>query len=186
MTHFEYLAIAFTLLFTLAAMRLLGGLPYVIAASRRYGSHVAVCLFQLLGLAVAFWSFWSLNQVTWTFPRFLLALGMPAIIYFNTAALVPENPSEIVSWRDHYYAVRVRYFTGLACFAVVTTASTTVNVGLGWIHPARIGHLMLFCVGLVGAASASARVHRVLAFVLLGFTLLGLVTIFRDPEWLLE
>ena len=40
MTLFEYLAIAFSLVLSFAAMRLVAGLPYAVQADRRYWVHL--------------------------------------------------------------------------------------------------------------------------------------------------
>jgi hypothetical protein len=57
MTLFEYLAIAFSIVFSLSATRLLGGLSHVLQPERRYWVHAtAVCGWLLAAIAV-FWIF---------------------------------------------------------------------------------------------------------------------------------
>ena len=159
MTLFEYLAIAFSLLYSVAALRLLGGIPAAVDASRRYWVHLAMCFLVLLGVAASFWAFWSLREVVWTFPRFLLALFIPGLVYYCAAALIPENPEAVGSWRDHYFEVRGRFFTGFALFGVAAATSASVNLGMGLIHPARVVHVGAIVMGVVGSRSGSHRVH---------------------------
>ena len=59
MTLFEYLAIAFGLLYSVAALRVLGGLPVAMVPQRRYFPHLLLTFILLLFIATSFWSFWS-------------------------------------------------------------------------------------------------------------------------------
>ena len=99
MTLFEYLAIAFGLVCSIAALRVVGGLPFAVAPARKYSVQLAVRLFHILGTAAGFWTFWSFRGVDWTFPRFLLALTVPGVWYYCSSVLVPENPEVVLNWR---------------------------------------------------------------------------------------
>jgi len=183
-TLFEYLAIAFGLLFSVAALRLVGGLPYALKASRRYGPHLAMTIILLLGSAASFWTFWSLNGVAWTFPRFLLALAIPGSFYFSVVMLVPENPESVESWQKHYYDVRVRFYSGLVLWGLAAAVSASLNLSMPLGHPARLFQAVIVGVGLIGTASSSPRVH---AGIPLGIGLAGLLvalTIGAQPGWL--
>jgi hypothetical protein len=68
MTLFEYLAIAFGLLYSVAALRVLGGLPVALAQGLRSSLHLTLTVVNLLLIATSFWTFWSLRDVEWTFP----------------------------------------------------------------------------------------------------------------------
>ena len=105
MTIFEYLAISFSLVFSFTAMRLLAGLPYAVRRERVYWVHFSFVCVQLILTVVIFWAFWSYRDTEWTLPRFLLALGSPALIYFNACTLIPENPGAIESWREYFDSV---------------------------------------------------------------------------------
>ena len=181
---FEYLAIAFGLLFSVAALRLLGGLPYAMNASRRYGPHLGMTIILLLGSAASFWTFWSLNGVTWTFPRFLLALAIPGALYFSVAMLVPENPEDIGSWRDHYFDVRVRFYGGLTLWGVAAAASASVNLAMPLGHPARLFQAVMIATGLVGMSSSSRKVHAAIPIGVGVAGLLVALTIGAQPGWL--
>jgi hypothetical protein len=185
MTLFEYLAIAFSLLYSLAALRLLGGLPAALAPGRRYSLHLGLSVLLLLWVAISFWTFWSLRDVDWTFPGFLIALAVPGLLYYCAAVLIPENPNDVESWRTLYFDVHRRCFGGLAAWAVAAAVSATVNLGMGLGHPARAVHAVGTVVGLVGATSSSPRVHRALV-VLMALLLMGASLAQLEPDWLAQ
>lgn len=186
MTLFEYLAIAFSLVLSFAAMRLVGGLPYALERTRRYPVHLGVLGLLLFSIPIVFWAFWSYRDVTWTFPKFLLGLASPATMYFLTATLIPENPGEVPSWREYYYAVRVRYFVAVILLAIIVAVATTILIDLPLNHPARLGHATLLGIGVVGASTANPRVHGgivVASLLMAGFLA---ATIFVQPSSLIQ
>lgn len=163
MTLFEYLAIAFSLVFSSAAMRLVGGLPHAFDARKRYWVHLTFVGLQLLVTLTGFWAFWSFRDISWNLGSFTLALIGPSLLYFNACTLIPENPESVASWRDHYYAVRRRYFSGVVAWVLVVAAASTLLIAMAWLHRARIGQAFALGAGLVGGASSSHRIHAILA-----------------------
>lgn len=159
MTLFEYLAIAFSLVLSFAAMRLIGGLPYALERTRRYSVHLGLLGLLLFNIAIVFWAFWSYREVTWTLPKFLLGLASPGTMYFLAATLVPENPGEVISWREYYYSVRVRFFVALIFQAFVVAVATTILIDLPLNHPLRLGQATILIIGVAGASTANPRVH---------------------------
>jgi len=159
MTLFEYLAIAFGLLFSVAALRLLGGIPYAVPPARRYWVHLSMSGVLLLSIAASFWTFWSLRNVDWTFPRFLLSLGIPGLLYFCAAMIIPENPEDVESWEEHYYLARKRFFAGFGLWGAVAAISATVNLSVPLSHPSRLIHAVGVGIGVVGLMSSDRRVH---------------------------
>lgn len=159
MTLFEYLAIAYGLLFSVAALRILGGLPYAVEKPRRYWVHLAFTLVLLLAVIGAFWTLWSLRDIPWTFSRFLLVLMIPGVLYYLAALAIPENPEHVESWRDHYYSVHRRFFVGFAVWGAVAAANASVNLGLPLTHPSRVVHVAAVTFGVIGAVSSNPRVH---------------------------
>jgi len=180
-TLFEYLAIAFSLVFSFAAVRLVGGLPYALEPGRRYWVHLAFVFHELLRVAAGFWVFWSFREIAWSFPRFLLALVGPGLVYFLAAALVPADPSGVDSWHDFYFGVRRRYFLGIACWAVAVAIATTILVQMPWFHPFRLVQLAFLAFGIVGATSESSRVHAGLALVSLALPAIATLTVLLRP-----
>lgn len=182
MTLFEYLAIAFGLLYSVAALRILGGLRSAFDASRRYWVHLGMNLILLAAVAGSFWAFWSYREVPqWTFPSFLLALTLPGLIYFMAASLVPGNPEAVPSWKEFYFDARLPLFLGLALWALSAAANATVSLGMSPVHPARIVHLAALVIGLVGAATSRERVHEGIVVVCFGLVVVWGVTIGLAP-----
>jgi hypothetical protein len=181
MTHFEYLAIAFSLLFSFAAVRLVGGIPYALAPGRRYWVHLSLVFHELLRVAAGFWAFWSFRSITWTFPTYLLALVGPGLVYFLAATLVPADPTEVDSWKDFYFGVRRRYFLGIIIWAVAIATTTTVLVEMPLFHPFRLVQLGVLAFGVVGATFASHRVQAGLALVSLVLPAIAALTVLLRP-----
>jgi hypothetical protein len=166
-TLFEYLAIAFSLVLSFAAMRLIAGLQHALNPDRRYWVHVTLVFVQLLATVVVFWVFWSFRDVEWNLPRFLLVLASPALIYFNACALIPEVPVSIESWRDYYFTTCHRYFAGVGVWAIVVMASSTIVLDMPLMHPARGTQSLFLAVGILGVASRNPRVHAGIAILFL-------------------
>lgn len=183
MTLFEYLAIAFSLVFSLAGTRLVGGLPHAVASGRRYWVHLCLVWFQLLATVVVFWNFWSFRDVAWTFPTFLLVLASPGLVYYNASVLVPVDAAAVESWRVYYYSVHRRYFVGVACWALVVALGATEIWGMPMLHPFRAIQAVAFVMGVAGAATANERVHATIVVVYF-LLLLTPFTVWFPPDWL--
>jgi hypothetical protein len=181
MTHFEYLAIAFSLLFSFATVRLVGGISYALAPGRRYWVHLSLVFHELLRVAAGFWAFWSFRAITWTFPTYLLALVGPGLVYFLAATLVPADPTKVASWRDFYFGVRRRYFLAIILWAVAVATTTTILVKMPLLHPFRLVQLGFLAFGVVGATFASPRVHAGLALVSLVLPAIAALTVLLRP-----
>jgi hypothetical protein len=163
MSLFEYVAIAFSLIFSFAVLRLVGGISHVLDPGRRYWVHAAHVCFQLLATAVSFWIMFSYRDVEWTLPGFLLVLVIPALFYFNANVLIPEAPASIESWRVHYFAIRKRYWIAVCLWTVVTSITSTTLLEVPIVHHSRAVQLLIFAFGVGGIVSASPRVHETLA-----------------------
>jgi len=180
MALFEYLAIAFSLILSSAAMRLVGGLAHVFEPGRRYWVHACFVLIGLASGALVFWAYWSYREATWDFFRFLAALAQLGALYFLATTLVPESPGAVASWRDYYESVRVRYFSGLIVFAITTALVVTLMVAMPLTHPARLAHAGLLVSGVVGVSTANPRVHAALAIAgLVSMPILGATVFLR-------
>jgi hypothetical protein len=186
MTIFEYLAIAFGLLYSVAALRVFGGLPSALAPNRRYWLHLLLTLVMLLLIAASFWTFWSLREVTWTYRGFLVALLVPGLLYYCAAVLVPENPEHTASWRDHYFAVHRRWYAGFGVWGAAAAVSATVNLGMSFQHPARIVHVTAVLAGCIGSMSSDPRIHAGLIVVLCWLGLGAVLSPAMEPGWLAQ
>jgi hypothetical protein len=116
MTLFEYLAVAFSRVLSLATVRLLSGLSVAFLRERRDWPHATWIVFVLLTSAMVWWNFWSFRGTDWNFLSFLLILVVPSLLYLQAAALVPESPGNVLDWRAHFVAARTRFFVALGGF----------------------------------------------------------------------
>lgn len=182
MTHFEYIAVAFSIVLSLAAVRLLSGLSVAFVGGRRYLPHAMWIVFALLASALVWWNFWSFRHAQWNFLAFLLVLTVPAMIYLLAAALVPEQPAAVTSWREHFYVARVRVFVALGAFFVLVIGVTWLIAGLPLRHPMRIVQAIALGLAIVGGTVADPRLHRVLPFVYLGLLLIAATVLFFQPD----
>jgi hypothetical protein len=186
MTLFEYLVAAFALLYSLAALRLIGGVSVALAPGRRYWPHLLLTFSLLLQIAGGFWTFWSLREVEWNFPGFLVALVVVGTLCYLAAVLVPENAPDVPSWRAYYSAVRQRWYAGLGLFGVAMAANATVNLGFPLAHPSRLIQAYALSLGIGGTVSSNDRVHEVLA-VLFALGVIGSIFTFGSSAgWLLQ
>ncbi len=165
MVLFEYIAIAFSLVFSFTALRLVSGLPYATRPGRIYWVHLLFLLAFLLWVVNAFWAFWSYHDAEWTYLRYILALSSPAAQYYVAVILVPSEPAEVTSWRDYYFSVRRRAFIGFGVLALLAELTTTVLLGMPAIHPLRLAGLGNLVAAIVGFSFEDARVHGGLAVV---------------------
>jgi len=181
MTLFEYLAIAFSLVFSFSGMRLVAGLPHAVQPGRRYWVHVCLVAWQLLVTVNIFWAFWSFRDVTWNWSIFVLTLGSPGLIYFNACTLIPENASSVESWRDYFYSIRRRYFMGVSCWILAVSAISTFALAQPWFHPARGGQAAILVASVLGTLSENPRVLAGVAVLLLMISVLINVTFGLQP-----
>ena len=91
MILFEYLAIAYGLLLSLSAVRLLNGLSHVLHSARRYWTHAIWACLLLVSALLLFWQHWSTINVQWTFLTFVMNLAGPGMIYFLACTLIPDE-----------------------------------------------------------------------------------------------
>jgi hypothetical protein len=163
LTHFEYLAIAYSLILSFAVMRAASVLPYVFERERQYWVHTVWVLGNLASSLLLFWNFWSYREITWSLGRFSLLLAMPTAIFVMASILAPDNPAQIQSWRKHYYSVRQKFFTAGIAYIVVVAVVSTLVLGLPLLHPFRLVQLTLLGVSVAGALSDRPGVHVSLA-----------------------
>ena len=180
MTLFEYLAIAYSLVLSFAAMRLLEGLSHAALPGRRYWPHLVFAVCTLLSCVTTFWVFWSFRGVSWTYLGFWLALANPGVHYFIACTLVPRNADSIEAWHEYFSSVRRRYFVALATWVLVIAAMTSVLLEMPLWNPARVGQLTIFGIATVGAFTSNERVVSGIAPLLLLLSV-GIVFGLRQP-----
>jgi hypothetical protein len=181
MTLFEYLSVAFSIVLSLAAVRLLSGISVSFVPERRYWPHATWVVFVLLASAMIWWNFWSFKDVQWNFIRFFLTLVVPALIYLQAAALVPENPDNVLSWRKHFFAARKRFFVALAALFLLTAVDSWLLLDLPILHPVRIIQALGLGLALSGAWSTHKGWHQVLPVIFLALLSIAALALFLQP-----
>ena len=184
MTLFEYLAIAFSLVFTLAAIRIAGGLPHAIIAQRRYWLHLLLVINLLYYVIALFWNFWSFRVVEWNQYYFIMTLSIPGLIYTSVAIAIPDNPSRVRSWRDHYFEVSRRVYSTLRIGMVMAIVVNMTVLGQSWTHPSRFFQAAFLCLYGVLVATNKPKVHEIILPIVAGINAIGLVTFGYRPGWL--
>ena len=181
MSLFEYVAIAFSLVFSFTAMRLVSGLPHAVDRERRYWVHLSLVSVQILITAGVFWAFWSFRDIEWTFPRFFLALANPSLGYFIACTLVPESASSIGSWRTYYYTVHRKFFVSVILWGIVVALAGTVVLDRPLSHPTRVTQAITIAVGILGAVTDNSRVHAGIAASSICVVVVGAFFVFALP-----
>lgn len=165
MTLFEYLAIAYSLVISFAVVRAASVLPHALSRERVYWVHTFWVLANLAVCLLVFWNFWSYREVAWTLGRFSLVLALPTSIFIVASILSPDEPARIESWRDYFYAVRVRLFVGGVLFSAIAVLISTLVLEMPILHPLRLFQAAFLGVCITGAISERPRVHAALAVV---------------------
>ena len=162
LSQFEYIAIAFSLIYSFSVMRLVSGISHALDPDRRYWVHLAHVGFQLAASAVSFWVMWSYHDAEWSLRTFLLVLAGPALFYFNATVLIPEAAAAIESWRVHYFSVCKRYWVAICLWALVVAATDLALLEEPLLDPARAIQSYFLALGVTGAVSENPRVHSIL------------------------
>jgi hypothetical protein len=178
LTTFEYLAIAYTLLFSTTALRLVGGLPHAFRRGRVYWVHSAFVVVLLCATVQNFWTFLVYRDLEWTFVRFLGMLAIPGNLYFIASMLIPDEASVVESWKKHYFQRRVQAFSGILAWGLLSFWATTFLAGMPFTHPVRGVQAGLLMMGICGLSSARPIVHELLAgFALTLLLVFGLIMV---------
>jgi hypothetical protein len=180
---FEHVAVAFSMVLSFGVARLLDGLRPSLAPGRRYWVHAAWLVQKLVGAALYWWGFLSLRDgVVWSSASFLWVLLTPGFLFLQATALVGSDPSGVASWRKHFFEIR-RWFFGVDIALILHSIITsTVLRELPLVHPFRALQATGLAMSICGAATASPRVHAVLAPLALTLQTLGLGSLFFRPR----
>lgn len=178
MDTFEFLSIAYALVFSATALRLIGGLPYVFGGERAYWIHTAFVVLILFGTVLNFWGFLAYRGTDWDLARFVLLLLIPGVLYFVACSIIPDDPSSIESWQSLYYAKRTHFFSGLVAWGLIAALNTTVLLEMPALHPTRALQLGLLVLGVSGLSSARHSVHRAIVLVAAAVVAMAVVILF--------
>ena len=186
MTLFEYIAVASSIVISFTVIRLLDALPVASVTGRRDPIHLGWLIWLLWACATLWWASWSYRGVEWNYPKFLLFLSAPALLFGMVRTLTSTDGASVSSWQEHFERVRRRFFTLFCLYYLALALMTWLILGMPLLHWFRIIQVALIGVGLLGAGSESRRVQAAVlavSLVALGFaTVFGLVR----PEPLLS
>ena len=185
MTLFEYIIVVFSIVLSLAIVRLLGGLAAAFDPTRRYWPHAALIVFTVLSATMSWWNFWSFRHVQWNIGSFFLTLTVPASIYLQAVALVPDDVAAVRSWRTHCEASRRAYYIALASFLVFSIVVSRILLDLSLMHPIRLGQGAALLLGVVGVVSKSNRIHEYLPWLFIALLVFVAGAFFVQPEAML-
>ena len=163
MTIFEYLSVAISIVFSLAIVRLLNGLPHLTASPKRYWVHAAWVIGLANVTAVMWWNLWAFRQIEeWVYPEFALLLLQPVTVYYLAATLIPDAPASVESWRSFFFQVRQRLYFATIFLFICMVLSSVVLLQRPVLHPLRVIEGAAVVLLLVGAFSENPRVHGLL------------------------
>ena len=163
MSQFEFISVAQSIICSLIAARILSFFAAASLAERSYSVHTAWVVYCLLSATVHWWFFWSYVDVSWTYPLFVLSLSPAGFVYMMTATMTPSESTTVVSWRDYWYGNKNRFFAYGAGFAITILASMHFLLDARLLRLSYWPVLALGAVAGAGAASASHRIHVLLA-----------------------
>ena len=181
MTHFEYISVAVSLIYSLILAKLLGALPAALRPSRRYWVHSLWIVILFFITCDSWWRFWTYRGVDWSPTAFVSLLAVPSIIYLRAAILLSNQPFEVISWREHYYITRRPFFLlqllGMANYALShwlisgeILVSTTQDL---------LGFALFGVLAIVAAIFTSPRLHEATAIMMLIAIIVGFF--FQQP-----
>ncbi len=181
-TPFDHVAVAFAMVMSLAAVRLLDGLRPALSPQGGWWVQATWVAQKLAGLALTWWVFrWLRTDVTWTAPAFLWVLIAPGLLFLQASALVSPDPLAITNWRAHFFGMRRWFFAVEAGFIVHSILTSTLLRGVPIRDPLRLLQGIALVMSFVGIASARPRLHLVLAPLALVTQVVGLSYCFLAP-----
>ena len=102
MTHFEYIAVAVSIILGLGVIQLLSNSDRVFAKPCRYWLHSAWVFILFWILVQNWWAFWDLKDVAWNLGYFSLWVTYVSGLYLMVLALTKTNSAE-ASWEEVYF-----------------------------------------------------------------------------------
>jgi hypothetical protein len=163
LSHFEYISVAVSLVYSLILAKLLGALPATLNRERRYWVHSLWVVNLLLATLGSWWEIWFHRDVAWNPLSFFALLVIPSIIYLRAAMLLSDRPGEVPSWRAHYFRVRRSFFFLQILGSVHFTASPWLIAGATRGSETLLGSLAFAALALGAAISRAPRVHEAVA-----------------------
>ena len=158
MSLFEYVAVMMSVVLALGVARILGFVGAIASAKSRFTIswlHLAWVFLVFANHLVAWQTIWRLrDQSVFSVAQVAMMLVATSLIFVAARILVPDEPNEErLDLRDHYFDVRVPFFSvlallwlfplaGMAIFRDVSLFSPDVLFRLAWLALATTGLLV--------------------------------------------
>ena len=120
--------------------------------------------FQLVLHVLLWWQLWGIQAATAIgFLQYVSFLLCPTLLFLAAALIVPSADDDSSDLHEHYYHIRVYYFTVNACFWFWVLLQMPILLGkLAPAAPFWVGFLLL---ALVLRFTSNEKVHAALALV---------------------
>lgn len=172
MTHFEYIAVAVSIILGLGVIQLLSNLDQVLARSRRYWLHSAWVFMLFWILVQNWWAFWDLRDVVWNLGYFTLWITYVSILYLVVLTLTKTSSPEL-NWEEVYFLRSRRIFGLFMIVAVFAVFLTWIMLDASLLHPYRYIQYSLIAIFIFLFTSKRKRLHEVFSALVIAIVLLG-------------
>lgn len=182
MSAFEYVMVLVSIVVGLGVTHILSAVGAGVHRIRGLGpplrvdlTYLAWVLFAFLLLISFWWWEFKLGEAVaeWTFGIYLLILGYAVSLFLLAVVLVPRDLDGVSDTVEYFLGIR-RWFFGIFLLSlVIDVPDTLLKRGALALDPeywAITGTNA--AVSVIGIASTSRTVHRILALVILGYQIL--------------
>ena len=182
MTLFEYIAVANSIILSFALLRLLDAIPHAFNRTQRFWTHCAFLVAITWACVQYWWVSWSYSTVeSWTYPKFIVYLVTPALLYSLARTIASPDPSRVDSFREHFGRIRCRFFVLLSIYMITILLGSWFIAGVPFRHPLRLMQGLVVLASASGALVSNPRyIAALAAFYLLGMAATTLV-VFSQP-----
>ena len=122
--------------------------------------------------------------LAWTVASFLWILLVPGLLFLQATALATTNPNAVESWRDHFFGIRSWFFSVDVVFILHSVITSSLLRSVPVLHPFRALQAVGLTISILGAVSASPRLHATIAPLALVLQSVGLGSLFFKPKGL--
>jgi len=163
LSHFEYISVAVSLVYSLILAKLLGALPASLQRDRWYWVHSLWVVNLLLATLGSWWEIWSYREAAWTPSGFFALVAIPSIIYLRAAVLLSDQPRDVLSWRDRYYAVLRPFFILQLVGSIHFVTAPWVISGVVRPNATLVGSAAFAALAIMAAGWRAPRLHEIVA-----------------------
>ena len=178
MTQFEYIMVMVSLILALALAQALRGLSETVISTKRYWPHTLWLATFVVFILQAWWAYWDFNVIeTWSIAAYTAVLVTPVIFFALIYLLVPATRVAGIDWRNHFYSIRRWFFALGLVTSFVAIFINTWYFDTPLLHPYRVFHAIFIGIWVTGIVSASEKVHKPLAVLMMASLLLSQIVI---------